>query len=64
MKESSQKRKCGGTFDRIFLNEGDGATDAGSYGNLWILKGVFSGRLGLGLTMGKRDPRDKHAGFH
>lgn len=57
-------KMLGGTFDRIFLNEADGAADAGNYENLWVLNGVFSERQGLRLTIGKRNPRDKHAGFH
>jgi hypothetical protein len=54
----------GGTSDRIGLNEADGAADAGNYGNLWVLNGVFSERPGPRLTIGKRNPRDKHASFH
>jgi hypothetical protein len=42
-----------GTFDRILLNEADSAADAGNYGNLWVLNGVFGVRLELGRTKQK-----------
>jgi hypothetical protein len=40
------------------------AVDAGNYGNLWVLKRAFGERLGLELTIAKRNPRDKHTGLH
>ncbi len=58
------KKMLVGTFDRILLNEADGAAGAGSYGNLWVLKEVFSESLGFGLKIGRRNPRYKHAVFH
>jgi len=54
----------GGTFDRIVLNDADGAADAGNYEYLWVLNGVFIERLRLRLKIGKGNPRDKHSGFH
>jgi hypothetical protein len=54
-------KMLGGTFDRIELNEADGAADAENYGNLWVLNGGFSDSLGLGLAIGKHNPWNKHA---
>jgi hypothetical protein len=54
-------KMLGGTFDRIGLNEADGAADAGNYGNLWVMNGGFSDSLGLVLAIGKQNPRNKHA---